>query len=283
MTNHERSSYGAERKNDQTKDRKIGKKTIRNYAIVAGVVVALGAGGALVYSNLSHNASNTNNSSQHETQNTPEQPQRESIENLTANYKFNMPNEQGIINQFEMPSGMSDQEAAETFVSRYNSWMSFGINEDFDKIANRLGDDETEEHLVGLIATTTKDAAKPIQKGLFYADVMGSAGDDFAKEMQEINTSSVELYAKTIKDTEPYKRTLKAMDTATGEDVSWNLTDVRLITFTVLERTNADKNSSAEKGADANDQVNRRGTATIKLYDDGKTTKIVSSPVFKWN
>lgn len=278
MTSHERMSPETNHNShEDVKDRKIGKKVVRNWAIAASVVAVLGVGGgALVINNLNHSSNGANNS-QHESQNSSEKPARKSIEELTDDYKFHLPNEQGIINRFEMPSGMSDQEAAETLVSRLNDWMSYGANSDFDKIANRLGDDETEEHLTGLTSSVTKDAEQPIRQALFEA-TLPDAYKNFAKHFQEINANTLDLYAKSVKKQEPYKRSIKLMDTPTGKEyplMDTSKYSAREITFTVLEQTNASAgNGVSETNIEYANLLGTRKPITVVLMDDGKTTAI---------
>ena len=275
-TDHERASPEIKHNTyESTKDRKVGRKAIRNYAIIAGVVTLVGVGGVLTFNTLNnHNSNPANNSSQHDTQNNSEKPARESIENLTANYKFNLPNEQGIINQFEMPSGMSDQEAAETFVSRLNDWMMYGANSDFDKIANRLGDDETEEHLTGLVVGVTKDAAEPIEKALFQESQIGTY-IGFVNHFQKVNTNSLNLHAKSVSKQEPYKRSIKVIDVAEGKAYSLVGDNAREVTFTVLEQANASTdNGINETDVEYADSLGKRQPVTVVFYDNGKTTTV---------
>ena len=61
---------------------------------------------------------------------------------------------------------------------------------------------------------------------------------------------------------QPYQRTLKVMDTATGKVTGGATVKDREISFTVLERTNG------------NDNQDKRGKITATLTDNGSTTTI---------
>lgn len=281
MSNHERPTKSNEQGPTlQDRLKKIGGRKLLVAAVIVG---GLTIGGIAYVNSKSADPSNEQGQSQSSQRNEGEEKalqelneQRSlSLEEIRADYDANTPSGEEIAESFKIPTGLSDQELADTFAKRLSEWMKCGYHSSLrDEYLHESTsrDNFVDTRLSGIAAS----CEKYITASIFderYTDVSSTAG--FVNGLRESHAYSLDIRVLTddgsVENEEPYEKyftTRKVTNiTASGVDPS-----SRTLSFSMLEQSNVSKNVADERLGSSSTSKERG--LRVAFSEESGTTRI---------
>ena len=288
MSNHERSS-GSKEKSPTLQDRlkQLGGRKLLIAAVVAGGLAI----GGLAFSNMNKGVSPENsqtNQSQSSEQLSPSEERlrkeleakpKLSLEEIRSQYESKMPKGEQITEDFRIPSGLSDQELASTFADRLTKMMGCGYDPLlYDEYSHEDTSRDTfvDSRLTGIAASCQKYIAPAM-----FSD--GARGTEsvikFLKRSQDEHAYNLDIRVLTsgnpTENEESYQVSYSPRkvtnETPTGVNPA-----TRILTFSLIEKSNVDKNRANEDLGVTLDTVGIERKFSVGFKEEGGSTKITS-------
>ena len=285
MSNHERSS-GPKEKSPTLQDRlkQIGGRKLLIAAVVAGGLVI----GGFAFSNMNKGSSpeTTQNQSQSSEQLSPEEERlrkeleakpKLSLQEIRSQYESKMPNGEQIAEDFKIPAGLSDQELAGVFADRLTKMMSCGYDPLlYEEYVHQDTSRDTfvDSRLTGIAAACQKYIAPALftESALEQPTVV-----KFLKNAQDEHAYNLDLRVLTsgnpTENEESYQVTYTPRG-VTNQTLQGANPSTRALSFSVLQKSNVDKNRADEDLGARLDTAGSERKFFITFIDTGSQTLI---------
>ena len=288
MSNHERSS-GSKEKSPTLQDRlkQLGGRKLLIAAVVAGGLAI----GGLAFSNMNKGASTENpqtNQSQSSEQLSPEEERlrkeleakpKLSLEEIRSQYESKMPKGEQIAEDFKIPAGLNDQEIVNVFADKLTKMMDCGYDPLlYDEYVHQDTSRDTfvDSRLTGIAAA----CQKYIAPAMFSPEALNTdTVTKFLKSSQDKHAYNLDLRVLTsgnpTENEESYQVSYSPRQvtnvTATGVSPS-----IRTLSFSLIEKSNVDKNRADEDLGATLDTVGVERKFRVTFTENGSGSKITS-------
>lgn len=199
------------------------------------------------------------------------EPEVQSPEEYRAAYEASILRGDALTEHFLIPAGLSDEELAETIISRIEEWENYGSNEQLHAwISNDLFEDSpTLQEKVDDVASMN---AAGIKDALFTADWQQKESlVQFGDRMEHNNASTLGFFWQTTIDPEPY-RTWAEVASVNSSQLD---EQSRQLEVSFVEYANTDKNRSHELGqTSARTPEGRAATMIFTFVSNGEFERI---------
>lgn len=287
MSNHEKSHENSRSSHETWKDKLKGKKAI--IAAVAAGILVVGVGGAILINNNGDGKTANQESSQSQDASDSFNAQFEtkpqlSLEEVRVKYEESLLRGEALTKKFEIPVGLSDEELAQTVMSRFDDWGMYGADPLlYDEYVNT--ETQRDSFINDRLPSIAKTNSQYIVPGLFengWQESQSTAA--FVDAMEKKNANNLDFYSLTADGSagneEPYRlyrEITKVMNTTRGGVSSPN----RTLVIDFLEKTNTDKNLADDRGATLITPAGYKQSMRVNFTEiDGKTVITGLTPLY---